>query len=74
MSDDAAFYRARATVERTNAEAATLQNVKDRCDRAASTWEAMALRAERTQIMRAQREAAVKPANAPVLAEPVNAA
>lgn len=58
MSDDAAFYRNRATVERSNSEAATLQNVKDRCDRAASTWEQMAVRAERTQIMRAQREGA----------------
>ncbi|KQR88141.1 hypothetical protein [Sphingomonas sp. Leaf343] len=58
MSDDAAFYRNRAIVERTNSEAATLQNVKDRCDRAASTWEQMAVRAERTQVMRAQREGA----------------
>ncbi len=46
MADDAQFYRARAEQERANAQAARLDNVRERCDRAATTWEAMAVRAE----------------------------
>lgn len=58
MADDANFYRNRAEIERTNAEAATLDNVRERCTRAMKSWEAMAARAERTQTLRASREAA----------------
>ena len=56
MADTAAFYRERAETERANAERATLDNVKERCDRAAKSWQAMANRAERTQTLRAARE------------------
>lgn len=58
MADTPEFYRARAEEQRTLSEAATLDNVRERCDRAASAWETMAVRAERTQTMRSQREAA----------------
>jgi hypothetical protein len=58
MADDAHFYRVRADAERANAEAATLDNVRERADRAARSWEAMADRAERTRVMRETREAA----------------
>lgn len=58
MADDAAFYRNRAEQERANADAAELENVRERCDRAARSWEAMAARAELTQVRRASREAA----------------
>jgi hypothetical protein len=58
MSGDAEFFRKQANLERANAASATLDNVRDRCDRAASSWEAMAVRAERTQTMRQEREAA----------------
>ncbi len=58
MADTPEFYRARAVEQRTLSEAATLDNVRERCDRAASAWETMAARAERTQVMRTQREAA----------------
>ncbi|WP_448501073.1 hypothetical protein [Sphingomonas sp.] len=58
IADNAQFYRQRATTEQANADAAILDNVRDRCDRAAKAWAAMADRAERTQTQRAAREAA----------------
>lgn len=58
MADTPEFYRARAEEQRALSEGATLDNVRERCDRAASAWETMAVRAERTQVMRTQREAA----------------
>ena len=58
MADTPDFYRARAEEQRSLAAEATLDNVRERCDRAASAWETMAVRAERTQVMRVQREAA----------------
>ena len=61
MSDNALFYRKQAETERANADAAVLSNVRERCERAASSWEAMAARAERTDTLRRQREAAVRP-------------
>ena len=61
MSDNALFYRKQAETERANASAAVLSNVRERCERAATSWEAMAARAERTDTLRRQREAAVKP-------------
>ncbi len=57
------FYLARAAEARTEAEAATLDNVKDRCLRAAAAWDAMAARAHRTDSLRA-RQAAEKEAAA----------
>ena len=60
MSDNALFYRKQADTERANADAAVLANVRERCERAASSWEAMASRAERTDTLRRQRESAVR--------------
>lgn len=56
MADNPEFYRARAAEERANGDAALLDNVKDRCNRAEKAWEAMATRAERTQVLRIARE------------------
>lgn len=61
MTDNALFYRKQAETERANASAAVLGNVRERCERAASSWEAMAARAERTDTLRRQREAAARP-------------
>lgn len=61
MTDNALFYRKQAETERTNASEANLSNVRERCERAAQSWEAMASRAERTDTLRRQREAAVRP-------------
>lgn len=62
MSDNPDFYRARADEERAAAGAATLDNVRERCDRAARAWAAMADRAEQTRTQRLTREAAVRDA------------
>ena len=53
MSRDDIFFRNQAELERANAADATLQNVRERCERAASSWEAMAVRAERAELGRA---------------------
>ncbi len=58
MTNDAAFYRARAQAEQANAAAATLDNVRDRCERAALAWAQMASRAEHTRDQRIEREGA----------------
>jgi hypothetical protein len=57
MSTQLEFYRARAADARADAEAATLDNVRERCLRAAAAWEDMADRAARTDKMRARQEA-----------------
>ena len=51
------FYRERAADARRDAAVATLENVRDRCLRAATAWEEMAARAARTERMRAESEA-----------------
>lgn len=61
MSDNALFYRKQAETERANAANAALDNVRERCERAARSWDEMAVRAERTDTLRRQREAAAKP-------------
>lgn len=50
------FYRTQS--DKANAEAADakLQNVRDRCLRAAAAWDNMAERIERTDAMRASRQ------------------
>jgi hypothetical protein len=63
MSSDATFFRKQANQERSNAADATLDNVRDRCERASQSWEAMASRAERTEVMRDQRAAATRAAS-----------
>jgi hypothetical protein len=58
MSQQHDFYLARAAEARADAEAATLDNVRARCLRAAAAWQDMADRAARTERMRARAEAA----------------
>jgi hypothetical protein len=50
------FYQTRAAEARRDADAATLDNVRDRCLRAEAAWSGMAARAERSEKMRAQLE------------------
>jgi hypothetical protein len=57
MSSQHDFYRARALEARADADAAALDNVRDRCLRAAAAWEAMAARAHRSDTFRAKQEA-----------------
>ena len=57
MSVQHDFYVARASEARADAEAATLDNVRDRCLRAAAAWDAMAARAHRSDNFRAKQEA-----------------
>lgn len=57
MADNPAFFRARAAEQYAAAKAATLANVRARCERAAHAWDEMAARAERTEAMRHAREA-----------------
>ena len=49
---DRETYLARAAEARAQAEAATLDNVRDRCLRSEAAWSEMAARAERTERMR----------------------
>ena len=49
---DKETYLARAAEARAEAEAATLDNVRDRCLRSEAAWSEMAARAERTEHMR----------------------
>lgn len=58
MSQQHEFYLARAAEARRDAEAATLDNVRDRCRRSEAAWTQMADRAERTEKMRTRQEAA----------------
>lgn len=58
MADDPSLFRSRAAQESAAAEAATLDNVRDRALRSAKAWTEMADRAERTLVQRTQREAA----------------
>jgi hypothetical protein len=60
--NESSLYRARAEQCRSEAESATLANVRERCLRAESAWIAMAERGERTDAMRLSREP--KPATA----------
>lgn len=57
------FYLARAAQARADAEAATLDNVRERCRRSEVAWTLLAERAERSEVMRAaeaERKAAEK--------------
>ena len=49
---DRETYLARAAEARSQADAATLSNVRDRCLRSEAAWNEMAERAERTEQMR----------------------
>ncbi len=50
------FYKGQAAKAQAEAEAATLDTVRDRCLRSALAWEGMAERIERTDKMRTDRE------------------
>lgn len=52
------LYLLRAEQAHAEAQAATLDNVRDRCLRAEAAWMEMASRAERTEKMRATQLAA----------------
>jgi hypothetical protein len=54
---DRETYLAREAEARADADAAILDNVRDRCLRSAEAWGAMATRAERTEKMRATLQA-----------------
>ena len=72
MSTHHQFYLDRAADARRDADAATLNNVRERCLRAAAAWDDMANRVARTERMRAETEA--KKAAAALAAETVAAA
>ena len=48
------FYRARAAEACADAEAATLDHVRERCLRSEAAWTALARQAERSQHLRAE--------------------
>ena len=52
MSSNHEFYLARAAEARADADAATLDNVRDRCLRSEAAWMGMAARAERSEKAR----------------------
>jgi hypothetical protein len=56
------LFVARALECRGQADAATLDNVRDRCLRAEAAWTAMAQRSQRTETARDAREAAAESA------------
>ena len=60
MAGQELFYRDRADEARRAAEAADLDNVRERNLRAANAWEVMADRAARTDRQRAEAEARKK--------------
>lgn len=62
MDKTQSAYRDNAARALAEAEAATLDNVRDRALRSAAAWTQMADRHERTEIARATREKAAQPA------------
>lgn len=58
MSNNAAYYRDLAARALTEADEATLDNVRDRALRSAAAFETMALQHEHTAKRRAERESA----------------
>jgi hypothetical protein len=63
-------YLARAAECRAQAEAATLDNVKERCLRAEEAWNGMAARVQRHEKLRADSDAAKAEAQAEANAMP----
>ena len=61
-SNTTLFYRAQADAARARSDEATLQNVKDNQLRAAAAWDALAARAGKSDLLRA--EEALRKANA----------
>ena len=52
------FYQEQAAQQKAAADAATLQNVRERCERAADAWSALAARTERSETARLQAASA----------------
>jgi hypothetical protein len=52
-SSNLQFYRARAEQARVEAEAATLEHVRERCRRSEAAWTELADRAQRSEAMKA---------------------
>lgn len=50
------FFLARADQARTEAEAATLDHVRERCRRSEEAWNTLAAQARRSQRLRAEEE------------------
>lgn len=46
------LYRDEAARQRAAAKASSLQNVRERCERAAQAWDALAVRSEHTEAAR----------------------
>jgi hypothetical protein len=70
MSTQHQFYQERADEARRDAAAASLDNVRERCLRAASAWDQMASRARRTERNRAETETRKAEAAAAAAADP----
>jgi hypothetical protein len=51
-SSNLEFFRARAEEAHADAEAATLDHVRERCRRSEAAWQALADRAERSEQLR----------------------
>jgi len=58
MSTNLDLYLERAAQAQAEADAATLDNVRDRCMRSANAWIVMAERVERMERQRVENEAA----------------
>ena len=56
MSQQSAFYLARAAEERKNSQATTLANVRDNHLRAAQAWDALAARSVKSDRLREAEE------------------
>ena len=54
MNSNLDFFLARAAQARDEAEAATLDHVRERCRRSEAAWAALASRAQRSEHMRAE--------------------
>lgn len=67
---DPSFYRQQANQALADADAAQLDNVRDRCLRAAQAFTAMAERYERVATSRAAREAAAGTNKEPMIEHP----
>lgn len=51
------FYRDQAEQQQQAANAAALENVRDRCQRASNAWTALAARSERGDVARSESAA-----------------
>jgi hypothetical protein len=71
MSPQIEIFRTRADEARADAEAALLDNVRDRCLRSAAAWDDMAARAQRTEKMRTRLATEKEAARAAMAVAPV---